>query len=145
TRLDEYFSRIGLQLVVDESEGFAFLKQLDDAELDHVRGYDQLPKLFHKKRLNYEATLVCVLLREELRRFEEEQVDHARCVIAPDDLFELWKPFFPASQDEIHSRRALEAALATLEELKFIREFTKEPKEWEIRRILKARVPVAEL
>jgi len=52
TRLDSYFGRIGLRLVVDLPEGFAFLRQLDDGELDHVRGYDQLPKLFHKKRLS---------------------------------------------------------------------------------------------
>ncbi|MBI5759290.1 MAG: DUF4194 domain-containing protein [Planctomycetales bacterium] len=144
TRLDSYFGRIGLRLVVNLPEGFAFLRQLEESELDHVRGYDQLPKLFHKKRLSYDATLVCVLLREELRRFEEE-VDNGRCVIATDELFEQWKSFFPAAQDEVKSKRQLDAALKSLEELKFIREFTKEPQEWELRRILKARVPVAAL
>lgn len=145
TRLDSYFNRIGLRLVVDSQEGFAFLRQMDDTELAHVRGYDQLPKLFCRKRLSYDATLACVLLREELRRFEEEEVDNARCVIATDDLFEQWKSFFPATQDDVRCRKALAAALATLEELKFIREFAKEPQEWEIRRIVKARLPVAEL
>jgi hypothetical protein len=145
TRLDSYFGRIGLRLVVDLPEGFAFLRQLEDGELDHVRGYDQLPKLFHKKRLSYDATLVCVLLREELRRFEEEEVDNSRCVIATGELFEQWKSFFPAAQDEVKSKRALDAALKTLEEMKFVREFTKDPQEWELRRILKARVPVAML
>jgi len=145
TRLDSYFGRIGLRLVVDLPEGFAFLRQLEEDETGHVRGYDQLPKLFHKKRLSYDATLACVLLREELRRFEEEEVDNARCVIATDELFEQWKSFFPATQDEVKSKRALDAALKTLEDLKFIRVFTKEPQEWELRRILKARVPVAML
>lgn len=145
TRLDSFFSRIGLRLVIDEAEGFAFLRQLEESELEHVRGYDQLPKLFRKKRLGYDATLACVLLREELRKFEEEQVDNARCVVATDELFEQWKAFFPETQDDVKSRKALTAALAALEELKFIREFTKDPQEWEIRRILKARLPVAEL
>lgn len=145
TRLGSYFGRIGLRLVVDMPEGFAFLRQLEDDEIDHVHGYDKLPKLFHKKRLSYDATLVCVLLREELRRFEEEEVDNAKCVIATDELFEQWKSFFPAVQDELRLRRALEAALTTMEELKFIRVFAKDPQEWELRRILKARVPVAEL
>jgi hypothetical protein len=71
SRLDTYFGRIGLRLVIDEAEGFAFLRQLDDSELENVRGYDLLPKLFRKKRLSYDATLACVLFREELRRFEE--------------------------------------------------------------------------
>jgi len=66
-------------------------------------------------------------------------------VIATDELFEQWKSFFSTAQDDVKSKRALDAALKTLEELKFIREFTREPQEWELRRILKARVPVAEL
>lgn len=145
TRLDSYFNRIGLRLVIDVPEGFAFLRQLEEGELDHVRGYEQLPKLFRKKRLSYDATLACVLLREELRRFEEEEVDDARCVVSTDELFEQWKAFMPAAHDDVKSRKALAAALKTLEELKFIREFAREPQEWEIRRILKARLPVAEL
>ena len=144
-RLDAYFGRIGLRLVIDEGEGFAFLRQLDDSELENVRGYDLLPKLFRKKRLSYDATLVCVLLREELRRFEEEEVENARCVVPTGELLEKWKAFFPEANDETKLRKALNVALTTLEELKFIREFTKEPQEWEIRRILKARLPVAEL
>ncbi len=144
-RLDAYFGRIGLRLVIDEGEGFAFLRQLDDGELENVRGYDQLPKLFRKKRLSYDATLVCVLLREELRRFEEEEVENARCVVPTGELLEKWKTFFPEAHDERKLQKALNVALTTLEELKFVREFTKEPQEWEIRRILKARLPVAEL
>src|ERR1700733_12474673 len=89
-RLDAYFGRIGLRLVIDDGEGFAFLRQLADSELENVRGYDKLPKLFHKKRLSYDATLVCVLLREELRRFEEEEVENARCVVPTGELLEKW-------------------------------------------------------
>lgn len=145
SRLDAYFGRIGLRLVIDEGEGFAFLRQLDDGELENVRGYDQLPKLFRKKRLSYDATVLCALLREELRRFEEEEVENARCIVPTDQLFETWKAFFPDVHDEMKLKKALNAALSTLEELKFVREFSKAPEEWEIRRILKARLPTAEL
>lgn len=145
SRLDTYFGRIGLRLVIDEAEGFAFLRQLDDSELESVRGYDQLPKLFRKKRLSYDATLACVLFREELRRFEEEEIENARCIVPTDELLDKWKVFFPEEHDEIKVRKTLNVALSTLEDLKFIREFTKDPQEWEIRRVLKARVPVPEL
>ena len=143
TRLEEYFVRIGIALVVDESEGFAFLRQLEEEELD--KGYETLPKLFRKSRLSYDATLLCVLLRDELRRFEEEQVEDQRCVIKLSDLLEQWKAFFPAALDDVKLQRTLKAALADLEELKFVKLFTKEPEEWEVRRILKARMPVAKL
>lgn len=98
-----------------------------------------------KKRLSFDATLACVLLRDRLRRFEEDEVDNARCVISTDELFEQWKPFFPATDDDVKLKKALLAALSMLEELKFIHEFTKDPQDWEIRRIVKARMPVADL
>ena len=50
-----------------------------------------------------------------------------------------------AVQDDIKSRKALNAALSILEELKFVREFSQYPQESELRRILKARLAAAAL
>ena len=143
TQLESYFARLGLHLVVDEPEGLAYLRQMTECE--QSEGYDQLPKLIRKTRLGYDATLLCVLLREELRRFEEEEVHNRRCVIEADTLFEQWKTFFPLQADEVRQRRELAAALRKLDELGFARKFSDEPEGWEIRRIIKARLPVAEL
>src|SRR5437667_8868803 len=79
TPVSEYFARVGLLLVVDEPEGLAYLRQLTEDELPEA--YDRLPKLFRRARLGYDETLLCVLLREELRRFEEEDLDNDRCGI----------------------------------------------------------------
>jgi hypothetical protein len=143
SRLEEYFSRLGLLLVLDEPEGFAYLRQLEEDELPE--GYDRLPKLFRKTRLSYDATLLCVLLRDELRRFEEEDVHNQRCVVATAELFEQWKPLFPQDQDEVRLRKGLETALKTLEGLKFVRLVGEEPAEWEVRRVLKARLTAKDL
>ncbi len=143
SKLDEYFARIGLALVVDDAEGFAYLRQLEEDELE--KGYEVLPRLFRKSRLSYDATLLCVLLRDELRRFEEEQIDDQRCVVKTLELLEQWKPFFSAGLDDVKLLRTLKAALGALEELRFVRLFAKEPEEWEIRRIIKARLPVTKL
>jgi hypothetical protein len=141
SRLEEYFARIGLALIVDEAEGFAFLRQFDEDEMEV--GYDTLPKLFRKSRLSYDATLLCVLLRDEIRQFEDEELDNQRCVAKTSDLFEIWKAFFSVNSDDVKLMRALRAALCDLEELKFIRRFADDPEEWEIRRIVKARMPVS--
>ena len=68
--LSDYFCQIGLALVIDRAEGIAYLKQFDDDE--RTDGYERLPRLFRKTSLGYESTLLCVLLRDEYRRFEEE-------------------------------------------------------------------------
>ena len=143
TPLRDYFARIGLLLVVDEPEGLAYLRQLAEDELPD--GYDGLPKLFRRARLGYDETLLCVLLREELRRFEDEDIDNDRCGIDAAQLFEQWQSIAPSRQDDVRARRDLSAALGKLEELGFVRKYSDEPEAWEIRRILKARLPVAEL
>lgn len=143
TPLTDYFTRIGLLLIVDEPEGLAYLRQLADDEASNE--YQDLPHLFRRTRLGYEATLLCVLLREELRRFEEEDVDNRRCVVEQSELFQTWKDFFPAAADEVRLRKTLDGALRKLESLRFVSHFGDTGDRWEVRRILKARLPVQEL
>lgn len=143
SQLTSYFARLGLLLVVDESEGLAYLRQLADDELSD--GYDRLPKLFRKTRLGYDETLLCVLLREHLRCFEEEDLHNESCVLDAAVLFERWRALSHAHHDEVRARRELSAALGKLEDLGFVRRLADEPEAWEVRRILKARLPVSEL
>ena len=140
-QLTAYFARLGLRFVVDEPEGLAYLRQLTDDELPE--GYDRLPKLFRRIRLGYDETLLCVLLREHLRQFEEEDLCNDRCVVESTALFDRWRIL--SRSDEVKARRELATALGKLEDLGFIRKVTDEPEAWEIRRILKARLPVSEL
>ncbi len=141
--LGEYFSEIGLALVIDRGEGIAYLKQFEDDE--RSEGYERLPRLFRKTPLGYEATLLCVLLRDEYRRFEEEDLDNERCVVETDGLFEIWKSFFPAESDEVVLRKRLTTSLNQLEKLKFARSLSSHVDSWEVRKLLKARMPVEEL
>lgn len=141
--LEGYFSRLGLLLVVDESEGYAFLRQWNEDELPD--GWEPLPKLMRRSSLGYRPSLLAVLLRDELRRFEDEDVHNERCVVEASDLFEQWKVFFSTQDDEVRQRSALSTALHNFEDLGFVRKFSDSPESWEIRRILKARLPVAEL
>ena len=143
SQLTDYFSKIGLQLIVDEADAMAYLRQPDDDEI--APEYDHVPRLFRRSPLTYDATLLCVLLRDELRQFEEEDVQNERCVVVQSDLLAVWQAFFPESSDEVKLNRALTAALRKLEDLKFVRQFEKEPASWEVRRIIKARLPLAEL
>lgn len=141
--LCDYFYEIGLTLVIDRAEGIAYLRQFDDDE--RTDGYERLPRLFRKTPLSYEATLLCVLLRDEYRRFEEEDLDNERCVVEVESLFELWKAFFPSDSDEVTLRKRLIAMLNQLDKLKFVRKLESDSDSWEVRKILKARIPIDEL
>jgi hypothetical protein len=139
----DYFARVGLSLVIDRAEGLAYLRQLGDEE--RMSGYERLPRLFRRTPLGYDATLLCVLLREEYRRFEDEDLENERCVVDIDTLLDGWKSFFPAESDEVQLRKRLHAMLKKLEELKFVAKFESDDGEWEVRKILKARLPLEEL
>ena len=141
--ITEYFGKLGLLLVVDEPDAMAYLRQLDEEEIPS--DFPPVPRLFRRTPLGYEATLLCVLLRDELRQFEEEDVQNERSVITQSDLLALWEAFFPDQTDSVRLNRSLTTALRKMEELKFVRQFEKDPPSWEIRRIIKARLPLSDL
>lgn len=141
--LSDYFSQVGLAMVVDRAEGIAYLRQFTDDE--RADGYERLPRLFKRTPLGYEATLLCVLLRDEYRRFEEDDLDNERCVVGLDALFDLWKSFFPAAADEMTLRKKLVATLNQLDKLKFVSRLKDDGDSWEVRKLLKARLPIDEL
>lgn len=143
TPLREYFSKIGLALIVDEPDGMAYLRQVNDDS--DSSDYEALPRLFRRTPLGYEGSLLAVLLRDLLRQFEEEDLQNQRCVVSQRDLLDMWRAFFSRQSDEVKLNRTLLSSLRKLEDLKFVKQFEDEPPSWEIRRILKARVPISEL
>lgn len=140
--LTDYFAKIGLQLVVDEQDAMAYLRQSHDEQEENKEDF---PRLLRRVPLNYETTLLCVLLRDTLRQFEDEDLQNERCVIEQSELFGLWRTFFAQQSDELKLQKSMLASLRKLEELKFVRPFESDPPSWEIRRIIKARLPLSEL
>lgn len=141
--LESYFMRIGLHLVLDEPEGYAFLRQLDDEELPE--GYDALPKLIRKVQLGYPTTVLAVLLRDELRKFEDEELHSDRCVVDATELLGQWRLLLPPVHDESRQVKDFQAALGRLQDLGFVKPFGDDGRSWEVRRVLKARLPVEDL
>ena len=143
SRLTDYFARLGLVLIVNESEGMAFLRQMSDEETPE--GYDVIPKLFHTSRLSYKQSILCVLLREEYRRFEEEEAHDEKCVVDESALFDQWKALRLSPGDDVKQLKEMRATFKRLDDFGFVRRFSDDPPTWEVRRILKARLPAAEL
>lgn len=141
--LSDFFGRIGLVLVVDKDDGLAWLRQPEKDQMPAE--FESLPRLFRNVALGFEATLMCVVLRDELRKSEEEDFQNERCVVKQSELLTTWKMFFPDDSDEVRLNDAMTKQLLKLEKLKFVRRFERKPPSWEIRRILKARLPLESL
>lgn len=140
--LESYFARIGLVLIVDETDGYAFIRQAKEGELGDDVG--ELPRLLRRRTLGYGATVLSVLLRDELRR-SDEQVDRTRCTIELTTVYEAWRMFFPSGTDETIPRREFAAALASVRDVGFVRALGDSAETVEVRRVIKARLPIEEL
>lgn len=135
-----YFRQIGQELVIDESEGYAFLRQVEAAAGETV------PRIGRRQPLSYAATLLLVCLRGEMLRFDAAPGDSTRLVFTKSELRELAAQFLRESNNQVRDLGSLDAAIRRLEELGFLRPLgSPEAQTFEVMRILKARLGAAEL
>jgi len=138
--ISQYFREIGQELVIDEAEGYAFLRQIE------IDGVDRVPRIGRRQPLGYTATLLLVCLREELARFDAAPSDSTRLVLTREQLRELVGQFMRETNNQIRDQRTIDTAINRVEELGFLRPFgTAESDSFEIMRILKARIGPSEL
>src|SRR3954467_13696136 len=69
--IENYFQEIGLNLIVHEEDGFAYLKQ---AEQEDSAG---IPCLFRRDKLTKGVAIIGVVLREQLLQFDEKIHDES--------------------------------------------------------------------
>ncbi len=135
-----YFRQIGQELVLDEGEGYAFIRQLE------IEGEERIPRLVQRRALSYLATLLLTALREEFLRFDSSAGDSTRLVKTRDELRNLVADFLPETTNQVRDTARVDAAITRLGELGFVRQFgSAERDTFEIMRIVKARLSPADL
>ncbi len=145
TQVQDYFARIGLEVRLQEEDGYAYLHQpaIEDDEGQTII----LPRLTRRDRLTYHATLLCVLLREWIDQFESSQLEAGKCMITDTQIREILLPFLPARTDERAVQGRVDSAIHRLGDLGFLRRMpdTSNPTYFEVRRILKAKLDAEKL
>jgi len=136
--IENYFREIGLELVVHEQDGFAYLKQADAEDTTGI------PRLFRRDKLSKGVAIIGVILREQLLHFDERVHDETRLVLRKEEILQLAAPFFPETNDEIRADKRLETALNRAQEMGLLRQLPAPEGEerYEVRRIVKARFAV---
>lgn len=135
----QYFWQVGLELMLDEGEGFAFLRQIEPV------GEERVPRLVRRQKLSYDATLLLVCLRDELNRFDTQTADQTRLIRSKRELHELVGGFLRESYNEVRDAKALDAAIENLRSLGFLKALPGDADRFEVRRIIKARFGAGEL
>ena len=136
----EYFSTLGLELILDSADGYAYLNQ-DETEDENGR---QLPRLIRKMPLTFETSLLCVLLREALENFDYSPIESPTLIMTAGEIRELLTGFYKDRADETKLYRELEQNIARVEDIGFLKRLPQKENssegEYEVRRIIRSKI-----
>ncbi len=138
-RVETYFDALRLDLYVDEAEGFAYLRQREDAE-----GED-FPRLMSRRNLTYPQTILLVLLRKRLLEFESAG-NETRLVLSSQDMVEMMRIYW--DELDTNERKREDQVMSSIQKLvkfKFLQPLKSERDRYEVGRIIKAYLPIEEL
>jgi len=129
----DYVEVLGLQVVIDEAEGYAFLRQRppDEGEADPV------PRLIPRRALSFHVSLLLALLRKKLAEFDAQGGD-SRLMLTRDQIAEMLRVFLPATSNEARLVDKIDEHIGKVEHLGFLRPAKNAEQTYEVRRVLKA-------
>lgn len=137
--LRQYFAQIGLLLIVDRNEGFAFLKQPKEEE-----DFGHLPRLMRKRSLNFDQSILCVLLRERLDEHTVRDTASRELIMSLRDMREMVELFFRERNTQQRFLKDLKKTVEDVKNLGFLEQMgaeipdSDEERLYRVRRILKA-------
>jgi hypothetical protein len=127
-----YFTDVHLDVIIDESEGYAYLKQRDFDEFE-----EEQPKLIEKRPLSFHVSLLCLLLRKELIE-NDKSGDAIKAVLSKESILQQMMPYFPETTNEEKPIKKIESAINALIKEGFLRKMKNDEELYEINRIIKA-------
>ena len=130
----DYVAVLGLELILDESEGYAFLRSRSEGETE---GTNSTLRLMARRQLSYPVSLLLALLRKKLAEFDAGAGD-TRLILSRDEVVELIRIFLPPASNEVKLIDQVDATLNKIADLGFIRRLRGERQMIEVRRIIKA-------
>ena len=130
----DYVAVLGLELILDEAEGYAFLRSNSEGETE---GTNSAPRLMARRQLSYPVSLLLALLRKKLAEFDAGAGD-TRLILSRDEVVELIRIFLPPASNEVKLIDQVDATLNKIADLGFIRRLKGERQMIEVRRIIKA-------
>jgi hypothetical protein len=131
-RIRDHVAVLGLELVVDEAEGYAYLHQRAAQE-----GEVELPRLVSRRQLGYQVSLLLAVLRKKLAEFDAASGD-TRLILSRDEIAEMLRLFLPNTQNQVRLFERIDANINRVAEMGFLRKLRGTDDRFEVRRILKA-------
>ncbi len=139
-RVRDYVAVLALDLMLDEAEGYAYLRSRSAALEDAPK----LPRLVVRRPLSFQVSLLLALLRKKLAEFDASGGD-TRLILSRDAVVELLRVFLPTGSNESRMIDQVDTHLNKIIQLGFVRRLKFQGSSaagpdamFEVRRILKA-------
>ena len=133
-RVRDHVGVLGLELMLDEAEGCAFLRSRTVPDDDPAA---KLPRLVVRRPLSFAVSLLLALLRKKLAEFDAGGGD-TRLILSREQVAELLRVFMPEGSNEARLIDQVDTQLNKVVELGFARKLRGQDGMFEVQRILKA-------
>lgn len=130
-RVRDFTAVLGLELILDEAEGYAYLRQRPP-----IDGEPELPRLVPRHQLGYPVSLLLVLLRKRLAEFDAAGGE-TRLILSREQIADLMRLFLPDTANEARLMDRIDADIRRVAEMGFLRKLRSDEDRFEVRRILK--------
>lgn len=127
--LDEYFAVLGLRVFLETVDGYAFLEEIgenlergmeeEDTEGEINTG-TKLPHLIKKTPLSYSQSILCVLLRYEIEKYEMSRSESDSAIMRKSEIASLYRSFTKDKADEVKAMKSLDSTLRSFCRLTFL-------------------------
>jgi len=133
-----WFELIGVELIIDQRDGYAYLRQTEIDDKGTTVG------LVQRRPLGYEVTLLCVILRKMLDEFELNDTSSRNLYITRKLLRVELETYFKEKANRMKLIKELNRYIEEVADLGYVKKVRSDsanPEEdsFEVRRILKAR------
>jgi len=148
--VNAYFNIIGLKINYSKEQNYAFLEPNEDEE-GNVISNDRLSRLLIKHPLTYETSLVLVILREELDKFEIDDTSSDLFILKESEIAELVEPYYRDTSDKVTYNDLIASQLTIIRNMGLIKQIKSngatsnisEDRVFIIRNIIRAKVNAA--
>jgi len=134
--ISDYFETIGLEVMVDEADGYAYLKNktYEDEQ-------DALPKVIQKRELSYKVSLLLMMLRKKIAEFDM-QSENEKAIITKEDITTEILLFLDVKFNEVKIKKEIESTIKKVEDLGFLKKLKDYEDIYEIKSAIKSFVNV---
>jgi hypothetical protein len=133
-RVRDHVAVLGLELTLDEAEGYAFLRSRAESDDPAV---PKLPRLVARRPLTFQLSLLLALLRKKLAEFDAGGGD-TRLILSREQVVEMLRVFVPEGSNQTRLIDQIDAQLNRVVDLGFVRRLRGQEHMFEVQRILKA-------